>query len=299
MTVWANGADSTGTDTPSSPPLQPCQKTSSHRNIPTVFTTNNCHTLTPPYGSPPHYCILLPNRPPELPIGSIPSVFELTRHIESDLVPIPLTFVQSFHSDVQDSSVVSDEAYDDLFVRQTVEFNSFTRELQDHKRGSLPQSRFNRPLMSAFCLQNATFPWVNSRDAISPLIMQHVPAFLHIQHQSTHSQFQYTYFNTSNPALDLSFHRHAVMPCHRNSSSNRTHVPCGFIFLLGTSFPSLQHQHNSHYKKKSLFVTSTTTTSKHRTRSPHPFLITFHDTRDTYPPVVHEIRLVTDLHLLY
>jgi hypothetical protein len=61
----------------------------------------------------------------------MPSLLERTRHIELDLVPIPLGCAHPFHSDVQDSSAVSDEAYDDLFVRQTVEFNSFTRELQD------------------------------------------------------------------------------------------------------------------------------------------------------------------------
>jgi hypothetical protein len=62
----------------------------------------------------------------------MPSVLERTRHIESDLVPIPLVCVKPFHRDVQDRSAVNDEAYDDLFVRQTVEFNSFTQELQDH-----------------------------------------------------------------------------------------------------------------------------------------------------------------------
>ncbi len=127
-------------------------------------------------------------------------------------------------------------------------------------------SRFNRPLMSAFCLQHATFPWANSRDAISPLSMLHAPAFLHIQHQSTHSQFQYTYFNTSNPALDLSFHRHAVMSCHRNSSSNRAHVPCGNIFLLGNPPPP---RPNTELGRPTLFSSPFTTLGP---PTPWPFM---------------------------
>jgi hypothetical protein len=108
---------------------------------PTATPTSHHHPSTAPaYGSPPHYCILLPNRPPEISIGSMPSLLEHTRHSERDLVPIPLGCAQSFHNDVQNSSAVSDELSDDLLVRQPLEFNSFTREFQDRTitRSSAP-----------------------------------------------------------------------------------------------------------------------------------------------------------------
>jgi hypothetical protein len=79
VTTGDNGGDSTGTDTPPSSPLQPCQKTSPHRNIPAAFTTNNHHTLqlpSRPCSRPPR----LTHQPPHPLHNTIPPRHLHTEH---------------------------------------------------------------------------------------------------------------------------------------------------------------------------------------------------------------------------
>jgi hypothetical protein len=114
-----------------------------------------------------------------------------TRPIQPDLTPTPPGCTQPFHSAVEDGAVVCDEAYDILLVRQTEEFNTFTRQFHhrditppptptaDELRHQMPnrdrkakadlailqhqspQIGFNRLWIRVFCLKCAAFPFTS------------------------------------------------------------------------------------------------------------------------------------------